>query len=90
MRFIAQARRSRSNLFGALVLVAVAILLAEPAVAQVDRSGLSGTVMDSSSRVLPGVRVVALKSDSGLRLETVSSGSGSYDIPEFLRRAKAL
>ncbi len=51
--------------------------------AQVDRSGLSGTVTDPSGRVLPQVHVVAVQNDSGLRRESTTSDSGTYDIPQL-------
>lgn len=51
--------------------------------AQVDRAGLNGTVSDSAGRVVPGVHVVALMPDSGLRRETVTSREGTYEIPEL-------
>ena len=53
------------------------------AVAQVDRAGLDGTVTDSSGKVIPDVHVVAEMPDTGLRRETVSSPTGTYDIPEL-------
>ena len=52
-------------------------------VAQVDRTGLSGTVRDTAGRLVPGARIVAVQSATGLHRETVSSPSGSYDIPEL-------
>ena len=51
--------------------------------AQVDRAGLSGTVTDISGRRIPGVRIEALETATGLLRETVSSSSGAYDIPEL-------
>jgi hypothetical protein len=51
--------------------------------AQVDRAGLSGTVRDIAGRRLPGARIVAEQSSTGLRRETVSSTSGAYDVPEL-------
>jgi hypothetical protein len=57
--------------------------LVSAALAQTDRTGLNGTVTDSSGRVLPNVEVVALQNDTGLRRESVSSASGTYDIPEL-------
>ena len=50
---------------------------------QIDRAGLSGTVTDSSGRVLPHTHVVAVHNATGLRRETISSSTGTYDIPEL-------
>jgi hypothetical protein len=60
------------------VLLAPAFCLA-----QVDRAGLSGTVTDSSGRVLPGARITALETATSLVRETVSSANGIYYIPEL-------
>ena len=51
--------------------------------AQVDRAGLNGTVTDPSGRVLPRTHVTAEQSGTGLRRETTTSTSGTYDIPEL-------
>jgi len=51
--------------------------------AQIDRAGLSGTVTDPAGRVLPETRVTALQIATSLRRTTVSSGVGTYDIPEL-------
>jgi hypothetical protein len=48
--------------------------------AQVDRSGLSGTVTDSAGRVLPATHVVAFENATGLRRESVSDASGNYSV----------
>jgi Carboxypeptidase regulatory-like domain len=58
-------------------------LIAAPSTAQVDRTGLNGTVRDLSGRPLPGARITATQSATGLIRETVSSSAGSYDIPEL-------
>jgi hypothetical protein len=50
---------------------------------QVDRSGLSGTVTDSSGRLLPQAHVTVLENATGLRRESVSDASGSYNIPQL-------
>jgi hypothetical protein len=49
--------------------------------AQVDRSGLTGTVTDSSGRVLPHAHVTVVENATGLRRESVSDASGNYSIP---------
>src|ERR1700683_136120 len=51
--------------------------------AQVDLSGLNGTVSDPSGKLVPGVRVVAYMADTGLRRETTTSREGTYEIPEL-------
>lgn len=51
--------------------------------AQVDRAGLNGTVTDPSRRVLPRTHISAVHNATGLRRETTSSASGTYDIPEL-------
>jgi Carboxypeptidase regulatory-like domain len=66
-----------------LIRFSLAFALAGACLAQVDRSALNGTVTDPTGRVLPGVEVVALQDSTGLRRTTVTSGSGSYEIPEL-------
>jgi len=51
--------------------------------AQVDRTGLNGTVMDASGQVLPDTQVTAVQTATGLRRESRSSSRGTYDIPEL-------
>ena len=57
------------------------IFLAVPSFGQVDRSGLNGTVTDSSHRVLPGSQVTVIESATGLRREALSDSTGKYSIP---------
>jgi hypothetical protein len=58
-------------------------LLASISFAQVDRSGLSGIVTDPSGQLLPRTRIAAVQNSTELRRETVSSPTGTYDIPEL-------
>jgi hypothetical protein len=64
-------------------LVSVILCLVYSSVAQVDRAGLSGTVTDSSGRVLPQTKVTAVQISTGLKRETRSLTEGTYDIPEL-------
>lgn len=68
-----------------LLAITICVLVhpAGRAVAQVDRTGLNGTITDPSGKVVPGVRVVAEMPDTGLRRKTLSSATGTYDIPEL-------
>jgi Carboxypeptidase regulatory-like domain len=61
----------------------VSLLAGTGCPAQVDRAGLNGTIQDSAGRRLPGAQIVAIQNATGLRRETVSSSSGTYDIPEL-------
>lgn len=51
--------------------------------AQVDRSGLSGTVRDPSGRLLAETRVRAVENSTQLQRETTSDSTGNYAIPEL-------
>ena len=51
--------------------------------AQVDRSGLSGTVTDASGRVLPQTRVTVVQTTTQLQRETVSSSDGRYGVSDL-------
>jgi hypothetical protein len=51
--------------------------------AQVDRTGLNGSVRDAAGRGLGGARISALQTATGLSRETVRSSTGTYDIPEL-------
>src|ERR1700735_5713479 len=64
-------------------LVSVILCLVYSSVAQVDRAGLSGTVTDSSGRVLPQTKVTAVQISTGLKRETRCSTEGTYDIAEL-------
>ena len=60
------------------------LFLVGPAcLAQVDRTGLNGSVRDAAGRGLGGARISALQTATGLSRETVSSSTGTYDIPEL-------
>ena len=78
--------RTREPLREAIRLVCLAglvLCLVCSSLAQVDRAGLNGTVTDSSGRVLPRAHITAVQGTTGLRRETISSPSGTYDIPEL-------
>jgi hypothetical protein len=66
-----------------LFLVTIALLFVASAEAQVDRTGLSGTVSDSSGRVLPQAQVIAVQNATQLRRETISDARGGYSISQL-------
>jgi hypothetical protein len=57
--------------------------LASFCAAQVDRSGLTGTVTDSSDRLLADTHIRAVQNSTQLQRETVSNSVGRYDLPEL-------
>ncbi len=77
----------RSRLQPALWLLCTALLLlgswAGPAAAQVDRSALTGTVLDPTGRQLPAVHITATENSTGLRREGISSRQGAFALPEL-------
>jgi len=69
--------------FDFLAVGGILLMLVCLSPAQVDRAGLSGTVTDPSGRILPQTHIIAVQTATGLRRETTSSSSGTYDIPEL-------
>jgi hypothetical protein len=59
------------------------LCLASLCAAQVDRSGLTGTVTDASGSLLGQTHITAVQNSTQLRRETVSSSDGRYDIAEL-------
>ena len=67
-----------------LLSATVAILvLAVSAFAQSDRGNITGTVMDSSSAVIPGAKVVVSDPATGSRRETTTTATGNYSITDL-------
>jgi hypothetical protein len=58
-----------------------ALLLAVSAAAQTSSSSLSGTVADSSNRVIPGAGVTLVDEASGEEKQTTTSGLGEFVFP---------
>ena len=54
-----------------------------PGIAQVDRSGLTGTVTDPSGRLLGQTRITAVENSTKSRREGASDTGGRYDIAEL-------
>jgi len=67
------SRVLKTLLFGAL--------LASPLTAFAQEATLSGTVMDSTSSVLPGVTITAVHQATGNRFVAVTDGRGSFRLP---------
>src|SRR5262247_453282 len=66
--------------------VAIAFLsVAAPSVSYAQRTNgdISGTVMDTTGAVLPGVTVTAVCTDTNLTRTTVTDAQGGYSVPEL-------
>jgi Carboxypeptidase regulatory-like domain len=66
-----------------LLLGVISLLASGPGWAQLDSSGLTGTVTDAAGRVVADVQVVAVQGGTGLQRETVSSAKGIYEITQL-------
>lgn len=65
----------------AAALFAAALLLSNPATAQMTRGAVSGTVRDQTAAAIPGVTVTATNSDTGATRTAVSDAIGFYRLP---------
>src|SRR5262245_6718304 len=65
--------------------VSFALLMAAagPAAAQRTTGGISGTVMDTTGAVLPGVTVTAVCTETNLTRSVVTDTQGGYTVPEL-------
>ena len=69
----------------ALALAIVfAVANATPALAQLDRGSISGTIKDQQGAVIPGVTVTVTSRQTGDARTTVTDGSGFYTMPNLL------
>jgi hypothetical protein len=76
-------RSSKVRGLRAFIEFSAVFILAASTFAQVDRSGLTGTVTDPSGRVLAGTHITAVENSTQLQRETVSDSTGNYAIPEL-------
>jgi hypothetical protein len=77
-------RPDKKSLLRLLLFLAVVCVPGSiPVWAQLDSTGLTGTITDANGRVVPDVQVVALQSTTGLQRETVSSSRGVYELTEL-------
>ena len=69
----------RSNICGWLLVIAA--FVAWPAAGHAQEATLSGTVIDSTGGVLPGVPVIAVHTATGNVFEAISDGTGEFRMP---------
>jgi hypothetical protein len=78
-----QPFRSFFSPSGLIVSTILSLTCAIPGIAQVDRSGLTGTVTDPSGRLLGQTHITAVENSTQLRREGVSDNDGRYDVAEL-------
>lgn len=64
-----------------LLICLCAMLLALPAVAQVDRANVKGTITDASGAVVPGAEIHVLFPQTGFTRSALTSATGEYVLP---------
>jgi hypothetical protein len=67
-----------------ILLLAVSHMMATSAMAQFERSQISGVVKDDQGGVVPGVTVTAINKQTGASTSTVTDASGFYTVPNLL------
>ncbi len=76
-------RSLRSSLSPSVLAAFMILSSATLGIAQVDRSGLNGTVTDPAGRLLGQTHITAVENSTRLQREGVSDSEGRYDIPEL-------
>jgi len=76
-------RSSKVRSLRAVIEFSAVLFLTASSFAQVDRSGLTGTVTDPSGRLLAETHITAVQNSTQLQRETKSDSSGNYDIAEL-------
>ncbi|MBI2221604.1 MAG: TonB-dependent receptor [Acidobacteria bacterium] len=74
------ARGGRAGVFVFIVFALNAWLAATPALAQMTRGGVNGTVRDASGAVVPGVTVIVVNVATNQSRDTVTDAEGFYRV----------
>ena len=69
--------------WGAFAVGVLCLCMAGIAVAQSDRGGIAGSVLDSTGAAVQGAAITIKGADTGSVYRTVSSGSGSYRVNDI-------
>src|SRR5207249_1569837 len=70
--------RLAGRVISAGMIFALALIVSDPAAAQVDTGTISGTVRDQSAAVIPSAKVMLTNEATSFTLSTATSGDGSY------------
>src|SRR5215831_3012488 len=80
---IGKRRKSKTMIRRCLSIVVCLCLFALSAIAQTDRGTLTGTVLDASGAVVPGVTVEAKNVGTGTTYQAGSSETGNFTLPQL-------
>jgi hypothetical protein len=69
--------------FAAVLLLAMALFLASPSMAQVQNGSITGRVTDPSGAVIPGATVTVSQGGTGLVLHGASNSDGTYNFSQL-------
>ena len=64
-------------------VIALALSLSSPALAQETRATVTGTVKDAQGAVVPGVTVTVVNTDTGVTTEDVTNEAGVFNIQKL-------
>ena len=70
--------------YSVVVILAIAILAASPAYAQVSGATLSGTIIDPSGAAIAGAKVSVSNKATGVTRDVTSDDAGFYSAPNLL------
>ena len=66
------------------LMLALLLAIAMPAIAQLERGTISGTIKDTQGGVIPGATVTATNTQTQQASTTVTNGTGFYIFPNLL------
>ena len=83
MNTFSSNRAARLGVWGTLTVLALILLTGAPARAQVSSGSISGTTIDASGGVVPGVQVRVVNTGTGSVATTTTDGAGLFRVSEL-------
>ena len=77
------SRAARLGVWGVLTVLALILLTGVPARAQVSSGSISGTTVDASGAVIPGVQIRVVNTGTGSVTNTTTDGAGLFRVSEL-------
>jgi uncharacterized protein YcfJ len=73
----------RRGFLWVVLLLSVFEFTAEAAMAQLDTGRITGTVIDATGAVVPGVKITMTNEGTGIATSTMSTQTGTYSLNEI-------